>query len=325
MKTKKDYREKIAAALDQTKETIELDCFGPKIKGKVRDCYVVGDKRILISSDRLSAFDVILTTIPYKGKILNDLAAFWFEKTKHIAKNHLIARPHPNVFIGEEVKIIPIEVVVRQYLAGSAYRDYVAGRDVSGVKLPEGLKKSAKFEQPIITPSTKAEQGDHDAPISESELLEKKIVPAEVWNLVRETALKLFAYASAEVAKRGLILVDTKYEFGLKTKSDGSQELVLADEVHTQDCSRFWLSETYQAKFLVGEDPEMLDKEFVRRRLISQGYMGEGSPPEFSDEFRIEIAEKYIEAYEMITGLDFDFSTQLIDEKVVDKIKKILN
>jgi len=324
LKTKTNHREILREALAQTRDTVDLDGFGPKIKGKVRDCYVVGDKRILISSDRFSAFDVILTTIPYKGKLLNDMAAFWFEKTKHIVKNHLVSRPHPSVFVGEEVKIIPIEVVVRQYLAGSSYRDYAAGKDVSGVKLPPGLKKSAKLEELIITPSTKAEQGDHDAPISESSILENKIVSQDVWDNVRETALKLFSFAAEEVAKRGLILVDTKYEFGLKTNKNGSQELVLADEVHTQDCSRYWIRESYQERFARGEDPEMLDKEFVRRQLIAKGYMGEGTPPEFSDDFRIEIAEKYIEAYEMITGLNFDFSIGPIDEKVLQEIKKVL-
>lgn len=313
------------AALSNTNKEFDLNGFGNKIRGKVRDCYVVGDKRILLSSDRLSAFDVILTTIPFKGKLLNDLAAYWFEKTKHIVKNHVVARPHPNIFIGQEVKIIPIEVVVRGYLAGSAYRDYQAGRLVSGIRLPEGLKKSQKLQEPLITPSTKAEQGEHDAPISEEEIISKNIVSEELWNKVREAALNLFNFASQEVEKRGLILVDTKFEFGVRKNEDGQEELILADEVFTQDCSRYWLSRTYQERFSNNLDPEMLDKEFVRNWLIQKGYMGEGTPPIIPDDFRLEVVEKYIEAYQMITGLKFELDSTPIDQNVVAEIKRILN
>ena len=321
---KSENAEVLTNALKSTIEEVDLPGLGVKINGKVRDCYVKGNKRVLVSSDRLSAFDVILTSIPFKGKILNDLAAFWFEKTKHIVKNHLISRPHPNVFIAEEVEIIPIEVVVRGYLAGSAFRDYQAGKDISGVKVPKGMKKSEKFPAPIVTPSTKAAQGDHDMPISEAEILSKNIVAEEIWNQVRTTALKQFNFASEEVQKRGLILVDTKYEFGLKKGVSGAPEIILADEIHTQDSSRYWLLDTYEEMLSVGEDPEMFDKEFVRKWLIQSGYMGDGTPPKFTDAFRVQIAQKYIEAYEIITGEKFVFETMPLDKSLVEKIKSEL-
>lgn len=314
----------IAENINNALETIEIPQLGSKIKGKVRDCYVKNNKRVLISSDRLSAFDVILTTIPFKGKLLNDLTAFWFEKTKHIAKNHILERPHANIFIGQEVSIIPIEVVVRGYLAGSAARDYQAGRPVSGVSLPHGLNKSQKLEKPIVTPSTKEAHGKHDMPISEAEIIAKGIVPKNIWEEVREKALALFSFASEEVSKRGLLLVDTKYEFGLKKKEDGSSEIVLADEIHTQDCSRYWIKDSYQNRFEKGEDPEMLDKEFLRRWLIERGYMGEGVPPVIPDEFRVEFAAKYIEVYQMISGQEFNYSHEPISDQIVSEVLRCL-
>lgn len=299
-------RELIKQQLDHTLQTIELDNLGDKIPGKVRDSYVRtaanGKKeRVLVTSDRLSAFDKILTTIPFKGQVLTQLAMHWFEETKDIVKNHIISHPHPNVMIGSEVKIIPIEVVVRGYITGSAWRDYQAGKAVSGITLPEGLRMSEKFSEPLITPSTKAEHGEHDEPISSEEILKRGIVEKELWNKVCDTALKLFKRGTEKAAERGLILVDTKYEFGV----NDAGELVLADEVHTQDSSRYWMSDSYNARFEAGESPVMLDKEFVRGWLIKQGYMGEGTPPEFSDDVRVDTAMKYIEAYEIITGKEF--------------------
>ena len=288
---------------------IEAPALGNKIAGKVRDSYVLGNKRILVTSDRLSAFDKILTTIPFKGQVLNAMALYWFEATKHIIDNHLIDAPHPNILVGTEVEIIPIEIVVRGYLAGSAWRDYQQQRPVSGVVLPEGLKKSQKFAEPILTPSTKAQQGEHDEPISEEEILSRGLVSQALWSEISEKAQKLFAFGSQEAAKRGLILVDTKYEMGLRTEADGSKTLVLADEIHTADSSRYWLAESYQQRFEAEQDPEMLDKEFVRRWLISEGYMGDGTPPKFTDEFRVETARRYIEVCEMITGKECSVSS----------------
>jgi phosphoribosylaminoimidazole-succinocarboxamide synthase len=312
-------KQTIQKKLSSTLKEANLSSFGPVIKGKVRDSYVVGDKRILVSSDRFSAFDVILSTIPFKGELLTGLAWYWFEKTKHLLENHTIAKPHANVVIGKEVKIIPIEVVVRGFLAGSAWRDYQAGNPVSGVKLPDGLQKNQKLETPIITPSTKEAVGLHDIPISEVEIMSKGIVAPDIWKEVREKALTLFNFASEDVKTRGLYLLDTKFEFGLITDIDGKSRVILADEIFTQDCSRFIEMNSYEERMSKGEDPEMLDKEWIRTWLINKGYMGEGTPPEFTEEFRVQISEHYINAYERISGLEFTPSEKEISEEEIRK------
>ncbi len=285
---------------------------GSFYKGKVRDSYVSNNKRVLISTDRLSAFDIILTTIPFKGQILNALSQFWFDKTSHIIKNHIISRPHANIVVAEDVNIIPIEVIVRGYLTGSAWRDYEKGNSISGIKLAPGLRRFHKFETPIITPSTKAAVGDHDVPISDKEIINNKVVDENIWSEIKATALKLFEFASNEVQKRDLLLVDTKYEFGL-TKDNG--KLILADEIHTQDCSRYWEASSYENSLKSGNEPVMLDKEFVRSWLISEGYMGEGTPPEFTNEKRLSILDKYLTAFERITGTEFVPSLEPIVER----------
>lgn len=282
--------------------SISLEGLGPKIEGKVRDCYVIGDTRILIASDRLSAFDVVLTTIPFKGQLLTQLALHWFRLTEHIVKNHIIDTPHPNVMVTREVQILPIEVIVRGYLTGSAWRDYEAGNAISGVVLPPGMTRFERFETPIITPSTKAERGHHDTPIASAEIVRQGIIEARLWEQVQEVALALFAFGSQEARKQGLILVDTKYEFGLLP--DGT--LLIADEIHTPDCSRYWMQSSYSDRVANGQDPDMLDKEFVRRHLIQLGWMGEGTPPVLADAFRVETAEKYIQSYQAVTGTSFE-------------------
>jgi phosphoribosylaminoimidazole-succinocarboxamide synthase len=298
-------RKIVETQLQYVLDEIDLPSLGEKYKGKVRDCYVVGDKRILITSDRLSAFDRVLTTVPFKGQILNQMASYWFRETAHIVPNHILAEPHPNVFIGREAKILPIEVIIRGYLTGSAWRDYQAGKAISGIELPKGLKKSHRFETPLITPSTKAEQGKHDEPISGEEIVRSGLVEKKLWEEVCEAALQLFAFGTRRAAENGLILVDTKYEFGLATDSAGKQQLIVADEIHTSDSSRYWMLNSYQAAYEQGQDPVMLDKEFVRRWLMEMGYMGEGTPPEFTSEFRVDTALKYAEAFERITGTSF--------------------
>ncbi len=302
--------------IPNTLEKTELSGLGEKIPGKVRDSYVVGDKRILVTSDRLSAFDVVLTSIPFKGQVLNDMAHYWFKQTEHIIENHIIDRPHPNIFIGKQAEILPVEVVIRGYLTGSAWRDYQAGKDISGIPLPAGLKKSHKFEAPLLTPSTKAEVGEHDQPISSEEILRQGIVKEEIWKEVSEKAMELFEFGTKLAAERGLILVDTKYEFGLIDDGEGNKRLILADEVHTSDSSRYWIAESYQQAYQSGEEPKKLDKEFVRGWLIEQGYMGEGTPPDFPDDFRAQVAEKYIEAYETITGESFQAEVRDIKSEV---------
>ncbi|MBP9839284.1 MAG: phosphoribosylaminoimidazolesuccinocarboxamide synthase [Proteobacteria bacterium] len=311
----------IEQQLNFTLKEIDLPNLGKKIPGKVRDSYVVGDKRVLITSDRISAFDKILSTIPFKGQVLNQMASYWFKETADIVPNHIIDIPHPNVFISKQVKIIPVEVVVRGYLAGSAWRDYQAGNPVSGITLKQGLKKSQRFDTPIITPSTKEEFGKHDMPISTTDVVAKGIVDKAIWDKVCEYALALFNFGSKRANENGLILVDTKYEFGVLKTPNGSLEIILADEIHTSDCSRYWMLDSYQECFNNGIDPIMLDKEFVRRWLMERGYMGEGNAPEFTNEIRIETAEKYIQAYEKITGKNFTAKVGNIEAEIKELLK----
>ncbi len=275
----------------------DFDFLPNRYVGKVRDSYVKGDKRVLVTSDRLSCFDVVVTTVPYKGQVLNSLALYWFGKTKDIIPNHILDVPDPNVMVVKNVEMLPVEVIVRGYITGSAWRDYCEGKAISGIRLPAGLKASEKLPENIITPSTKAEHGDHDMPISEAEIVSSGLVDAKLWSEVHEKALALFDLGQKEAAKRGLILVDTKYEFGLV---DG--KLILADEIHTLDSSRYWVAESYDDCFKKGFPPKMLDKEPVRQWLLAQGFKGDGDIPTFTDEYRVELSEHYITSYQQITG-----------------------
>lgn len=271
-----------------------------RYEGKVRDTYRGKKLRYLITTDRISCFDVVLGAVPFKGQVLNQLAEFWFDKTADLVENHVVACPDPNVMAVREVEILPIEVVLRAYLAGSAWRDYEAGRPISGITLPKGMRKHQRLEQVVVTPSTKAERGLHDEPISESALLERELVSPEIWEEVKEKALKLFSFATEEVASRGLLLVDTKYEFGLL---DG--KVVLADEIHTLDSSRYWVEDSYSERFHSGQDPQMLDKEPVRQWLIARGFMGQGEPPALPEEYISELSLHYMSAFEKISGQSF--------------------
>jgi len=288
------------SVLPEALEGTLFDWLGDRYPGKVRDSYVHGSRRVLVATDRLSAFDRIITTVPYKGQVLTQLATFWFERCSSIVRHHVVAVPDPCVMIGEEVSIVPIEVVVRGYLAGSAWRDYVQGRPISGVALPNGLREFEALPHPIITPSTKEASGKHDEPISEADIVKRGIVSAQLWEEIRETALELFAFASAELRDRGLLFVDTKYEFGVL---DG--KLILADEIHTIDSSRFWVADTYDASLRVGAAPEMLDKEPIRRWLMDQGFRGDGVLPVVPDDYRLQLAQHYAKSFKRITGKDF--------------------
>ena len=292
-----------------------FDFLGNKYTGKVRDNYVAGDRRILITSDRLSCFDVVVTSIPFKGQVLNQMAVHWFEMTKDIIDNHLLDVPDPNVMVVKNCQTLPVEVVVRGYLAGSAFRDYHSGKAISGISLPAGLKSGQKLPEVIITPSTKAAKGAHDMPISEAEILSKGLVDKKLWQQAKDVALALFRRGSERADTQGLILVDTKYEFGLF-----ENKLLLVDEIHTLDSSRYWRKGTYPQRFSAGESPEMLDKEPTRQWLLSQGYKGEGVIPAFSDSHRIEIAKHYISSYETIVGAAFSGSVG----SVRDRIEKAL-
>lgn len=272
--------------------------------GKVRDVYDIDDKYlVMVATDRISAFDVILPKgIPFKGQVLNQIAAYFLDATSDIVPNWKIAVPDPMVTIGTKCEPLRIEMIVRGYLAGSAWREYKAGaRSICGVTLPEGMRENQKFDTPILTPTTKADEG-HDENISRDELIARGIVDKDVYEQVQKYALALFERGSKMAAERGLILVDTKYEFGLK---DG--KVILIDEIHTPDSSRYFYADGYEERFEKGEEQRQLSKEFVRQWLIANGFMGKAGQtvPEMTPEYCDEVSKRYIELYEHITGSKF--------------------
>lgn len=295
-------------------------------KGKVREVYNIADKYlVMIASDRLSAFDVIMPRqIPYKGQILNQIASYMLDATKDLVPNWLIACPDPNVAIGHLAKPFKVEMVIRGYLAGHAWREYRDGkRTLCGVPLPEGMKENDKFPEPIITPSTKAADGQHDEDISREEILAKGIVSPEDYAVLEDYTRKLFKRGTELAASRDLILVDTKYEFG-KT-ADG--KIVLIDEIHTPDSSRYFYADGYQERQDRGEPQKQLSKEFVRRWLIENGFQGkEGQViPHMNDEKINEISDRYIELYENITGKTFEKAdTDQIMERIERNVTEFL-
>ena len=270
-------------------------------RGKVRDLFVGDDEILMITTDRLSAFDVVLTSVPCKGAILNAIALHAFEQTKDVWPNHMIDCPHPNVLRVRKADPLPIEVIVRRYITGSLWRDYQEGKhEVYEVDIPSGLKRDQRFDEVIITPSTKAEVGIHDEPISRRAIVEEGLVTREVLDEACHAALKLFARGEELAAERGLILVDTKYEFGM---IDG--QLVVIDEIHTADSSRYWIADEYQQRFDAGESQRMLDKENIRQWLIGEGYQGEGEPPAIPASVRLDLAEKYAKLHDQLLGEAF--------------------
>ncbi len=269
-------------------------------QGKVRDVFYLDGEIVISTSDRISAFDRILGLVPCKGEILNRLSVFWFEATEDIIPNHLLATISPRSVLARTCTVIPVEVVVRGYLTGSAWRDYRAGRPIPGLELPEGLRFNEKLDSPVITPSTKESDGLHDRPCSRQEVLEAGVVDEPTWSTIEQKALTLYARGCEMAAKQGLILVDTKYEFGL---ADG--ELLLIDEVHTPDSSRFWYADTYEELFEAGEKQRKLDKEYLRQWLMEQGYQGDGRPPKIPEEVFLEVSRRYQQAFEAITGQEF--------------------
>lgn len=273
--------------------------------GKVRDVYnIKGENLVMVATDRISAFDVVLPKgIPFKGQMLNQIAAKFLDATTDICPNWKLATPDPMVTVGVMCEGFPVEMIVRGYLCGSAWRAYKSGvREICGVRLPEGMKENQKFPEPIITPTTKAEIGEHDADISKEEILAKGLATPEEYALLEKYTLALFKRGTEIAAERGLILVDTKYEFG---KHNGT--IYLMDEIHTPDSSRYFYSEGYQERFEKGEPQKQLSKEFVREWLMDNGFQGkEGQQvPEMTDEIVNSISERYIELYEHITGEKF--------------------
>lgn len=306
----------IQEALDHCITETNLIEFKPPYKGKVREVYELSSNKLgIVVTDRISAFDFIMhQAIPFKGQILNQLAQFSFDTISDIVPTHIIDVPHPNVTIAKKCSPVPIEVVIRGYLTGHAWRTYKLGlRELCGVMLPEGMKEHQKFPEPILTPATKATEG-HDEDISEADILGRGIVPAKLWSEIRETAFKLFARGTEVAAKQGLILVDTKYEFGLY-----EGELTLIDEVHTTDSSRYFYKDGYEERQANNEGQKQLSKEFLREWLIEHEFQGlEGQTlPDLSDSFRMEVFTRYSELFGMLTGkafiptLEKDFNTTL--------------
>lgn len=280
----------------------------PCNKGKVRDVYKLSGKRLLlITTDRLSAFDRILGAAPFKGQVLNQLSAWWFEHTKDIVANHTLKIPDPNALLALETKPFPVEVIVRGYITGVTstalwYRYSLGERNIYGHQLPDGLHKNQALPQPIITPTTKGGPTGHDERLTTNEVVEKGYLSNQIWQSIQEAALNLFKRGQMIAAQANLILVDTKYEFGL----DQNSGICLIDEVHTPDSSRYWLMDTYEQALETGAEPENYDKEYLRLAYSQHGYRGEGEPPHVSDELWLEISRRYIDLYERLTGQDFD-------------------
>jgi phosphoribosylaminoimidazole-succinocarboxamide synthase len=310
----------LRAALDTTLDHTDFTTIGPKYEGKVRDNYSASNgHRFIVTTDRISAFDHVLGTVPFKGQVLTALAAHWFERTAAVVPNHMIAMPDPNVLECVECEPLLVEMVMRSYLTGatstSIWTHYEKGARVfCGHTLPNGMRKNQKLERPILTPATKAPKGEHDVSGSREDILATGHVSPRDFDEAAALAAKLFAAGTEMCAERGLILVDTKYEFG-KT-ADG--RIIVIDEIHTPDSSRFWLKGSYEERFAQGRDPEPLDKDFVRRHYVAIGYVGDGAPPPLPNDVRVGAAQRYIEAFDTITGRPFEPNT----EEPVARIRK---
>ena len=309
----------IKQQLNNTLNDVKLDVPGEYYKGKVRDNYHIDNKIVMVTSDRVSAFDHVLGTIPFKGQILNEIALFWFDKTKDIVPNHIISSPDPQVLMAKKAKTLPVEVIVRQYITGSLWREYSSGINGQyGFMIPDNLKENQKFDSPILTPSTKAEYGLHDEPISKQEIIDQGLVEISIYEKAEEYALKLFSEGQKWANERGLILVDTKYEFGMY-----EDELIVIDEIHTPDSSRYWVKNEYESRFNNNQPQLMLDKENIRQWLIENNFSGDGTPPELTDEIRMLLSEKYIELYEKLTGKDFVPSIGNVKERINLNLSKL--
>lgn len=299
----------IAAQIPHVIKGTDFANLGEKYQGKVRDNYTHGDRRILVTTDRLSAFDRIIAVVPFKGQVLNALTKFWFEETKDICPNYVQSYPDPNAILGKECEPLLVEMVVRGYITGttttSLWYNYSRGeRVMGGNTLPEGLVKNQQLPEPIITPTTKGIYGEHDRNVTPEQIVSEGLLTQEEWDKLAEYTMALYKRGVEVAAKNGVILVDTKYEFG-RTK-DG--EIVLIDEIHTPDSSRYWIAETYEANMAAGEEPDNINKEFLRIWLAKQGFLGnEGQEvPEIPEEVLVETAQKYMQAFELITGEPFE-------------------
>ncbi|MDD5416103.1 MAG: phosphoribosylaminoimidazolesuccinocarboxamide synthase [Candidatus Daviesbacteria bacterium] len=307
-------------------KTVDIPNLGKKYSGKVRDSYELDDKRVIITTDRQSAFDHVLGYIPFKGQVLNQLSAFWFNKTSDIIQNHLLCVPDPNVMVVKNCQVIPVEMVVRGYITGvtdtSIWGSYEKGeRVIYGIKFPEGLRKNQKLPKPVITPTTKAKSGHHDEKLSEKDIIQRKIVTPAIWKQMETAALALFARGQKICDKAGIILVDTKYEFGF----DNEGELMLVDELHTPDSSRYWVKKTYNEKFKKGLEPESYDKEPLRIWFKEHGYTGKGKIPKMPPSFIAKMSRLYMGIYEKITGKRFiPDMTKNVNLRIMDNLRDII-
>jgi phosphoribosylaminoimidazole-succinocarboxamide synthase len=310
---------------------VELDLpLADRREGKVRVSYHVdadAPTRLFVTTDRLSAFDRNIAGIPFKGQVLNQLAAWWFARTAGIVANHVIAVPDPNVLIARETAPLPVEVVVRGAITGvtstSLWQLYAGGaRTIYGYHFPDGLAKNTLLPEPIVTPTTKpaAATGLHDEPLTWAEVVERGLVERQRWELLTATAIALFTEGQRIAAAAGLILADTKYEFGVTADNT----VMLIDEVHTPDSSRYWVADSYEQRLAAGEEPESLDKEVVRRALADVGYRGDGDPPALGADVIAATTDRYIDAYERLTGRQFEPAAYPVGQRIADRLDAIL-
>jgi phosphoribosylaminoimidazole-succinocarboxamide synthase len=319
-------RDTLKQHIPQALEAVEIDWPHGCERGKVRDTFLLPDRRrLIVTTDRLSAFDRILTAVPFKGQVLNQLSAFWFEQTADIIPGHIIDVPDPNTSLAVGCETLPVEVVVRGYITGVTktalwYRYSLGERRIYGYDFPDHLVKNQPLPEPIITPTTKGRAGEHDERVTCAEVTERGLLEEETWEQVQTAALAIFKRGQ-EIARRGgLILVDTKYEFG--RAPDG--HVTIIDEVHTPDSSRFWLAESYEERMASGEEPENLDKEFLRLWYADHGYRGDGEPPEPTDGLIAQVSERYIALYEMLTSQTFEPGAYPANPRITETLRTYL-
>lgn len=321
----KHYKDRIRVELNNTLTHTEL-ARGKKKTGKVRDQYDLGDKIALVTTDRQSAFDRILASIPFKGQVLNLTSAWWFDQTKNIIKNHVVEIPDPNVTLAKKCEVFPIEFVVRGFITGSTstslWTVYKNGdREYCGNQLPEGLVKNQKLSKNMLTPTTK--EDDHDRPISPKEIVNESWMNQEDWDYCSKKAFELFSFGQKKAAENGMVLVDTKYEMG----KDSDGKIVLIDEIHTPDSSRYWLAKTYEERMASGLEPQNIDKEFLRLWFVDNcDPYNDETLPEAPEELVVELSSRYIYLYETITGENFPFSStdNKVQERITENIKELI-
>jgi len=309
-------RDLIKQQLEYALEGTNFEDQGELYKGKVRDNYINEETITMVTTDRISAFDRVLGTVPFKGQALTELADWWFGETADIVANHIIKRPHPNVWKVKRCEPIQVEMVVRGYLTGvtstSAWTAYQNGdRNFCGNELPDGMRKNEAFPEPIITPSTKAAQGEHDESVAPSELYKRGAVDPGLYKELARISMRLYERGVSRAADHGMIFVDTKYEFGI---SNG--KIMLMDEVNTPDSSRYWMKDDYESRFEKGEEPRKLDKEYVRTWLSEQGFTGDGKPPKLTDDIRVEASARYMEVVEKFTGEPMQLDVGPVDKSI---------